>query len=75
MDGYIRHRIEDASVDIDVIPVKPHGFHARFRIFRDASDRPDWHEVHVSGCVFNTAAAAEEAARSMAHEKVLAGGG
>jgi hypothetical protein len=74
MDGYIRHQIEGASVDIDVVPVKPHGFCARFRIFRDAADQPDWHQVHVSGSVFSTAAAAEEAARSMALEKVLASG-
>ena len=45
-----------------------------FRIFRDASDEPEWHQVHVSGSVFDTAAAAEEAARSMALEKVLARG-
>jgi hypothetical protein len=74
MDGYIRHQIEGASVDIDVVPVKPRGFCARFRIFRDAADEPEWHQVHVSGCVFDTAAAAEEAARSIALEKVLARG-
>jgi hypothetical protein len=75
MDGYIRHQIEGASVDIDVVPVTPRGFCARFRIFRDAADQPEWHQVHVSGSVFDTAAAAEEAARSMALEKVLARGG
>jgi hypothetical protein len=74
MDGYIRHQIEGASVDIDVVPAKPRGFTARFRIFRNAEDKPEWHRVHVSGCVFDTEQQAEEAARSMAYEKVLAGG-
>src|SRR5258706_10939013 len=74
MDGFVRHQIEGASVDIDVVPMKPHGFCARFRIFRDAADQPEWHNVHVSGSVFDTAEEAEEAARSMALEKVLARG-
>ncbi|HEY3599659.1 MAG TPA: hypothetical protein VGL08_19355 [Paraburkholderia sp.] len=75
MDGYIRHQIEGAGVDIDVIPATSRGFCARFRIFRDAADKPDWHEVHVSGSVFDTVEEAEEAARSMALEKVLERGG
>ena len=75
MDGFVRHQIEGARVDIDVIPATPRGFCARFRIFRDASDNPEWHHVHVSDCAFDTAEQAEEAARSMALEKVLAGGG
>ncbi|HVE07413.1 MAG TPA: hypothetical protein VNE00_09190 [Paraburkholderia sp.] len=74
MDGYIRHQIEGASVDIDVVPATPRGFTARFRIFRNAADEPEWHRVHQSDCVFDTAQQAEEAARSMAYEKVLAGG-
>ncbi|GAB6849272.1 hypothetical protein [Paraburkholderia kururiensis] len=74
MDGYVTHQIEGASVDIDVMPVKPHGFCARFRIFRDATDAPAWHQVHVSGSVFDTAQAAEEAALSTALEQVLARG-
>ncbi|MGF6753733.1 hypothetical protein [Paraburkholderia sp. GAS334] len=74
MDGFVRHQIEGASVDIDVVPVNPRGFCARFRIFRDATDQPEWHHVHVSGSVFETAEDAEEAARSMALEKVLASG-
>ncbi len=74
MDGFVRHQIEGASVDIDVVPARPRGFCARFRIFRDAADRPEWHEVHVSGSVFETADEAEEAARSLALEKVLARG-
>jgi hypothetical protein len=74
MDGFIRHKIEGISVDIDVIPITPHGFCARFRLFRDAMDQPDWHRVHVSGSVFESAEQAEEAARSMAYEQVLARG-
>ncbi len=74
MDGYIRHQMEGASVDIDVVPALPRGFCARFRIFRDAADQPEWHQVHVSGSIFDTAEDAQEAARSMALEKVLAGG-
>jgi hypothetical protein len=74
MDGFVRHQIEGASVDIDVVPAKPRGFSARFRIFRDAADAPQWHHVHVSGSVFDTAEEAEEAARSMALEQVMARG-
>jgi len=75
MDGFVRHQIEGASVEIDVVPVTPRGYCARFRIFRDASDRPEWHQVHVSDSVFDTPEEAEEAACSMAVEQVLAGGG
>ncbi|WP_269502036.1 hypothetical protein [Burkholderia sp. IMCC1007] len=75
MDGFVRHQIEGASVEIDVVPVTPRGYCARFRIFRDASDRPEWHLVHVSDSVFDTPEEAEEAARSMAVEQILAGGG
>jgi hypothetical protein len=74
MDGFVRHQIEGASVDIDVVPAKPRGFSARFRIFRDAGDQPEWHHVHVSGSVFDTVEEAEEAARSMALEQVMARG-
>jgi hypothetical protein len=74
MDGYVTHQIEGASVDIDVVPAQPKGFCARYRIFRDATDEPEWHQVHVSGSVFETAQAAEEAALSMALEHVLARG-
>ncbi|WP_232447984.1 hypothetical protein [Burkholderia ubonensis] len=45
----------------------PH-FPRRFR-------QPEWHQVHVSDSVFDTPEEAEEAARSMAVEQVLAGGG
>ncbi|MEI5998728.1 hypothetical protein H3V53_16390 [Paraburkholderia bengalensis] len=75
MDGFVRHQIEGASVDIDVVPATPRGYSARFRIFRDAADDPEWHHVHVSGCVFDTREEAEEAARSMAYESVLGRGG
>lgn len=74
MDGFIRHQIEGVSVDIDVIPAAPRGFSARFRLFHDASDNPEWHHVHVSGCVFDTAEQAQEAARSMALEQLLGSG-
>lgn len=74
MDGFVRHQVEGASVEIDVVPVTPRGYCARFRIFRDASDKPEWHQVHVSDSVFDTPEEAEEAARSMAVEQVLAGG-
>jgi hypothetical protein len=74
MDGFVTHQIEGASVDIDVVPAKPHGFCARYRIFRDAADQPEWHHVHVSGSTFDTAEEAEEAARSMALEQLLARG-
>ena len=65
MDGFVRHQIECASVDIDVVPVTPRGYCARFRIFRDAADKPEWHQVHVSGSVFDTPEEAEEAARPL----------
>ena len=65
MDGFVRHQIEGASVDIDVVPVAPRGYCARFRIFRDAADKPDWHQVHVSGSVFDTREEAERFVRKM----------
>ena len=74
MDGFVRHQIEGASVDIDVIPVTPRGDCARFRIFRDVSDNPEWHQVHVSGSLLDTPEEAGEAARSMAVEQILADG-
>jgi hypothetical protein len=74
MDGFIRHRIEGASVDIEVIPAAPQGFTARFRIFGDASDEPDWHAVHLTQGPFATRRQAEEAAKSAALARILAHG-
>lgn len=74
-DASVERQIDGASVEIDVVPVTPRGYCARFRIFRDASDKPEWHQVHVSDSVFDTPEEAEEAARSMAVEQVLAGDG
>jgi hypothetical protein len=74
MDGFVRHQIEGASVDIEVIPAAPHGFAARFRIFGHAADEPDWHCVHVTDGVFETAEEAEEAAKSVALDRILSHG-
>ena len=74
MDGFVRHRIEGVSVDIDVIPAAPHGFTARFRIFGDADDEPDWHAVHLTQGPFETRPQAEEAAKSAALVRILAHG-
>jgi hypothetical protein len=74
MDGFVRHQIEGASVDIEVIPTTPRGFAARFRIFCDAADAPDWHAVHVTSGAFDTAQEAEEAAKSVALARILARG-
>jgi hypothetical protein len=74
MDGFIRHRIEGASVDIEVIPAAPQGFTARFRIFGDAGDEPDWHGVHLTQGPFATRRQAEEAAKSAALARILAHG-
>lgn len=74
MDGFVRHQIEGASVDIEVIPTAPHGFAARFRIFCDATDEPDWHAVHVTNGTFDTAQEAEEAAKSVALVRILSHG-
>jgi hypothetical protein len=74
MDGFVRHQIEGAAVDIEVIPSTPHGFAARFRIFCDATDDPDWHAVHVTNGAFGTEQEAEEAAKSMALARILAHG-
>jgi hypothetical protein len=74
MDGFVRHQIEGVSVDIEVIPVAPRGFAARFRIFRDAGDEPDWHAVHVTDGACETAQEAEEAAKSVALVRILSHG-
>jgi hypothetical protein len=74
MDGFVRHQIEGASVDIEVIPSTPYGFAARFRIFCDAGDEPDWHAVQVTNGVFDTVQQAEEAAKSVALARILAHG-
>jgi hypothetical protein len=74
MDGFVTHRIEGASVDIEVIPAAPHGFAARFRIFGGAGDEPDWHAVHVTQGSFATKWEAEEAAKSAALARILAHG-
>jgi hypothetical protein len=74
MDGFVRHRIEGASVDIEVIPAAPQGFTARFRIFGDANDEPDWHAVHLTQGPFATRRQAEEAAKSDALARILARG-
>ncbi|WP_240702485.1 hypothetical protein [Trinickia terrae] len=70
----MRHQIEGASVDIEVIPAAPRGFAARFRIFRDAADEAGWHAVHVTNGAFDTAQEAEEAAKSVALARILSHG-
>ncbi|GLU34819.1 hypothetical protein WKR88_20395 [Trinickia caryophylli] len=80
MDGYITHRIEGISVDIEIVYARPRGFTARFRVFGDehagrgAKDEPDWHVVHVAPGAFATEAEAEEAAKSAALAHILAHG-
>lgn len=74
MDGFVRHRIEGVSVDIEVVPAAPRGFAARFRIFGDGGDEPDWHAVHVTQGSFATEQQAEEAAKSAALARILAHG-
>jgi hypothetical protein len=74
MDGFIRHQIEGASVDIEVILAESHGFAARFRIFCDATDEPGWHAVQLTNSVFDTAQDAEEAAKSIAMGRILSHG-
>lgn len=80
MDGYITHRIEGIPVDIEIVPARPQGFTARFRVFGDkhdsrgAEDEPDWHVVHVAPGAFATEADAEEAAKSAALARILAHG-
>jgi hypothetical protein len=74
MDGFVRHRIEGVSVDIEVIPAAPEGFTARFRIFGDADDEPDWHTVHLTQGPFATQRQAEEAAKSAALARIFAHG-
>ena len=74
MDGFIRHRMEGVSVDIEVVPAPPRGFAARFRIFGDAGDEPDWHAVHMTHGSFSTEQQAEEAAKSAALARILAHG-
>ncbi|MEX3957670.1 hypothetical protein B0G57_101244 [Trinickia symbiotica] len=71
MDGFVRHRIEGVSVDVEVIPAAPQGFTARFRIFGDAGDEPDWHAVHLTQGPFSTRRQAEEAAKSAALTRIL----
>lgn len=73
MDGFVRHRIEGVSVDIEVVPAAPRGFTARFRLVGGASE-PDWHAVHVTHGPFSSEQAAEEAAKSEALVRILAHG-
>lgn len=70
MDGYIRHRIEGVSVDIEVVPVEPRGYSARFRLFGDTQDEAQWHAVHHTDCVFESIDEAEEAAKSIAFDMI-----
>jgi hypothetical protein len=72
MDGFITHQIEGVSVDIEVVPMAPHGFTARFRIFGDQHDEPGWHAVHLTEGVFATEGEAEEAAKSLAVDHIRA---
>jgi hypothetical protein len=74
MDGFVRHRIEGMSVDIEVIPATLEGFSARFRISGDADDEPDWHTVHMTPGPFATRWQAEEAAKSAALARIFAHG-
>jgi hypothetical protein len=74
MDGFVTHRIEGVSVDIEVVPAEAEGFTARFRIFGDVNDEPDWHAVHLTQGPFSTRRQAEEAAKSAALARILAHG-
>ncbi|HJP70037.1 MAG TPA: hypothetical protein VJ846_14165 [Sphingomicrobium sp.] len=71
MDGFVRHQLEGVSVDIQIVPVTPSGFAARFRVSGQPGDEADWPVVHVAQGPFGTAQQAEEAAKSAALEHIL----
>jgi hypothetical protein len=71
MDGFMRHQLEGVSVDIQIVPVAPSGFAARFRISGDPGDEADWPVVHLAQGPFATAQQAEEAAKSAALQHIL----
>ena len=75
MDGFVRHRMEGVSVDIQIVPSQPSGYTARFRVSGEAGDEADWPIVHVARGPFATAQEAEEAAKSAALEHILEHGG
>lgn len=75
MDGFVRHQMEGVAVDIQIVPVQPTGFAARFRISGEPGDEADWPVVHVARGPFATAQQAEEAAKSAALEHILEHGG
>ncbi|HTI18469.1 MAG TPA: hypothetical protein VL598_12460 [Trinickia sp.] len=74
MDGFIRHRIEGVSVDIEVIPAARQGFAARFRILGDGVNEPDWHAIRLAQGPFATRRQAEEAAKSAALSQIISHG-
>lgn len=71
MDGFVRHRIEGVSVDIQIVPAAPSGFAARYRVSGDTGDEADWPIVHLAQGPFATRQQAEEAAKSAALEHIL----
>lgn len=75
MDGFVRHQMEGVAVDIQIVPVQPAGYAARFRISGEPGDEADWPVVHVARGPFATAQQAEEAAKSAALEHILEQGG
>lgn len=75
MDGFVRHQLEGVSVDIQVVPVQPSGYAARFRVSGEPGDEANWPIVHVARGPFPTAQQAEEAAKSAALEHILEQGG
>jgi hypothetical protein len=75
MDGFVRHHMEGVAVDIQVVPVKPSGYAARFRVSGELGDEADWLVVHVAQGPFATAQQAEEAAKSAALQHILEHGG
>ena len=75
MDGFVRHQMEGVSVDIQIVPVKPGGYAARFRVSGEPGDEANWPVVHVASGPFATPQQAEEAAKSAALEHILEQGG
>ena len=71
MDDFMRHQLEGVSVDIQVVPVTPSGFAARFRVSGEPGDEADWPVIHLAQGPFPTAQQAEEAAKSAALEHIL----
>ncbi len=75
MDGFVRHQLEGVSVDIEIVPAKPSGYAARFRVSGEPGGEADWPVVHVAHGPFGTTQQAEEAAKSAALEHILEQGG